>query len=376
MNRDSRNRDAGAPILLTPGPLTTRPETRQAMLRDWGSRDEAFIRLTAEVRRRLAAVAGARGHHVVVPLQGSGTFIVEAAIGTLIGPGDKLLVLINGAYGERMLTIAGRLGRGVEALRWPEDQAIEPAQVDRTLRDHPDITHIALVHCETTTGLLNPLAAVAAVAARHGKALLVDAMSSFGALEIDVERTAITAVMASSNKCLEGVPGVGFAVIEEKALLAAHGNNPSLCFDLHAQWQGFEHNGQWRFTPPVQVIAALLAALRHLEAEGGPAARRRRYQENFDILAQGMERLGFRLFLAGDRQAPIIATFYQPLAPWFSFSSFYQALATRGFLIYPGKLSQANTFRIGCIGAIGRDDFHRLLVAIEAVVNEQKGSLG
>lgn len=365
-----------SPILLTPGPLTTRLETRHAMLHDWGSRDEAFIGMTSEVRKRLAAVAGARGRHVAVPLQGSGTFIVEATIGTLIGPGDKLLVLINGAYGERMLSIAQRLGRHVAALHWPEDQAVDPEQLDRALGDDPSISHIALVHCETTTGLLNPLAAISAVAAKHGKALLVDAMSSFGALAIDVEQTPIAAVMASSNKCLEGVPGLGFVVIEEKALLAAKGINPSLCFDLHDQWQGFERNGQWRFTPPVQVVAALLSALRQLEAEGGPAARRRRYQENFDILAQGMDRLGFRLFLAPKIQAPIIATFYQPSAPWFHFSAFYQALALRGFLIYPGKLSQADTFRIGCIGAIGPDDFHRLLVAIEAIMDERKGTDG
>jgi 2-aminoethylphosphonate-pyruvate transaminase len=369
MNDDS-------PILLTPGPLTTRLETRQAMLRDWGSRDEAFIDMTSEVRRRLAAVAGAQGRHVVVPLQGSGTFIVEATIGTLIGPDDKLLVLINGAYGERMLSIVQRLGRRVEALRWPEDQAVDPTDLDRALDDDPAITHIALVHCETTTGLLNPLAAISSVAARHGKALLVDAMSSFGALDIAVEKTPIAAVMASSNKCLEGVPGVGFVIIEEKALLAAKGNNPSLCFDLHEQWQGFERNGQWRFTPPVQVVAALMSALRQLEAEGGPAARRRRYQENFDILVQGMERLGFRLFLAPEVQAPIIATFYQPTAPWFHFSAFYQALARRGFLIYPGKLSQADTFRIGCIGAIGPDVFRRLLVAIEAIMDERKRAIG
>ncbi len=372
MNDRIRMREDGVPILLTPGPLTTRPETRQAMLRDWGSRDEAFIAMTAELRRRLAAVAGGRGGHVAVPLQGSGTFIVEATIGTLIGADEKLLVLINGAYGERMLAITRRLGRRAEALRWPEDQAVDPAAVERALRDDPAITHVALVHCETTTGLLNPLAAVAAVVASHGRAFLVDAMSSFGALGIDVGQTPITAVMASSNKCLEGVPGLGFAVIEEKALLAAKGVNPSLCFDLHEQWQGFERNGQWRFTPPVQVAAALLTALRRLETEGGPAARLRRYQENFDILAQGMTRLGFQLFLAPGIQAPIIATFYQPTAPWFRFPSFYQALAARGFLIYPGKLSQADTFRIGCIGAIGPDDFRRLLVAIAAIMEEQK----
>jgi 2-aminoethylphosphonate-pyruvate transaminase len=374
MSRDVESCSAGpaSPILLTPGPLTTERETRQAMMRDWGSRDDAFIAMTQELRQRLLALAGGQERHVAVPLQGSGTFIVEATIGTLIGPEDKLLILINGAYGDRMLSIALRLKRRVRVLRWTESQAIEPEQVECALRDDPDITHVALVHCETTTGLLNPLESIATIVANHGKALLVDAMSSFGALDIDVESMPITAVMASSNKCLEGVPGLGFAVIEERALIAAEGTNPSLSFDLYEQWQGFERNGQWRFTPPVQVVAALVTALRLLDAEGGPAARRRRYQENFDILSEGMERLGFHLFLEPRIQAPIIATFFQPSDSWFHFPSFYRALASRGFLIYPGKLSQADTFRIGCIGAIKSDDFRRLLDAIAAITDEQK----
>jgi 2-aminoethylphosphonate-pyruvate transaminase len=374
MNHDAQSPNAGSlsPILLTPGPLTTSAATRQAMTRDWGSRDDAFIAMTRELRERLLGLAGGQTRHVSIPLQGSGTFIVEATVGTLIGPADKLLILINGAYGERMLSIVHRLNRRAEALRWPENQAIEADRVDRALRDDPDITHVALVHCETTTGLLNPLDAVATVVAGHGKALLVDAMSSFGALDIDLERTPITAVMASANKCLEGVPGLGFAVIEEQSLRAAKGINPSLCFDLYEQWQGFERNGQWRFTPPVQVVAALVTALRQLESEGGPAARRRRYQENFDVLSQGMEQLGFRLFLEKSVQAPIIATFFQPTSPWFRFPLFYQALAARGFLIYPGKLSQADTFRVGCIGAIGPDDFRRFLGVVDAIMTEQK----
>jgi len=356
------------PILLTPGPLTTRIETRQAMLRDWGSRDEGFIALTAELRQRLLAVAGDDGRHVAVPLQGSGTFIVEATLATLVGPDAKVLVLVNGAYGERMVAIARRLGRRVDSLRWDEDCPIDPARLDRALAADPTITHVALVHCETTTGLLNPLAESAAIVARHGRALLVDAMSSFGALPLDLARLPVTALMASSNKCLEGVPGLGFALLDRAALTAAQGVSPSLSLDLHDQWRGFEGNGQWRFTPPVQVVAALVAALRQLEAEGGPAARLRRYQDNFATLAAGMAALGFRLVLDPAFQAPIIATYHRPDASWFDFERFYRALAERGFLIYPGKLSRAESFRIGCIGAIEPADFHRLLAAIGAIV--------
>lgn len=351
-----------SPILLTPGPLTTAIGTRRAMLRDWGSRDPAFIALTAELRARLLRVAGGEGTHAAVPLQGSGTFIVEAAIASLLSPSDKLLVLVNGAYGERMVTIARRLGRAVEALGWPEDRPVEPAAVAAALRADPAITHVALVHCETTTGLLNPLPAVAAAVAAAGRALLLDAMSSFGALEVDLSATPVAAVLASANKGLEGVPGIGFALVATEALARAEGNSASLSLDLHAQWRGFETDGQWRFTPPVQVVAALVEALCALDAEGGPPARLRRYRDNFATLHAGMRRLGFELFLDEAVQAPIIATYRLP--PGLAFGSFYDALAARGFLIYPGKLTRAETFRIGVIGAIGRPDMERLLDAV------------
>jgi 2-aminoethylphosphonate-pyruvate transaminase len=340
------------------------------MLDDWGSRDPAFIAMTAELRERLLDVAGGRSSHVAVPLQGSGTYVVEAAIGTLVAPSHLLLVLANGAYGDRMVEIARRLGRPVEVLRWPEDRPVESAAVERAVVSNPAITHLALVHCETTSGLLNPLAAVATLAARHKKPLLLDAMSSFGALPLNLSETPVAAVLASSNKCLESVPGVAFALIERSLIARAQGVAPSLSLDLFDQWRGFEENGQWRFTPPVQVVAALLEALRALKAEGGPEARCRRYAANFRTLADGMRRLGFRLFLDQTVQGPIIATFHMPEDDRFGFHAFYAALAARGFVIYPGKLTGAASFRIGCIGALGPADFERLVVAIAAVLRE------
>jgi 2-aminoethylphosphonate-pyruvate transaminase len=359
---------AESPLLFTPGPLTTRLETRRAMLADWGSREPAFVAMTAELRRRLLDLAGGGSSHVAVPLQGSGTFIVEAAIGTLVRPSDVLLVLANGAYGERMIEIAKRLGRRVEALRWPENQAVDPGTVERTLADNPAITHVALVHCETTSGLLNPLAELAAVVARERRALIVDAMSSFGALPIDLRATPVTALLASSNKCLEGVPGIAFALIEKNAIERAKGVAASLSLDLHDQWRGLETNGQWRFTPPVQVVAALLEALRALDAEGGPAARLQRYRKNCRTLTEGMRRLGFRVFLDQGIQAPIIVTFVTPEDPRFRFDDLYAGLAARGFIIYPGKLTQAQSFRIGCIGALQAEDFDRLVAAVADVM--------
>lgn len=356
------------PLLFTPGPLTTAAQTRQAMHRDWGSRDPAFIAMTVELRQRLVAVACGQNSHAAIPLQGSGTFAVEAVIGSLVGPTDRLLVLANGAYGERMVEIARRLGRKVEVARWPEHQAVEPAVLDRALAGASRITHVALVHCETTTGLLNPLGAVAAVVARHGRALIVDVMSSFGALPIDLRTTPIAALVASSNKCLESVPGIAFALVEANAIGRAKGVAPSLSLDLYDQWRGFEANGQWRFTPPVQVVAALVAALRALEAEGGPVARGRRYAANFRTLADGMARLGFHLFLDESVQAPIIATYRMPANAGWRFERFYSELAQRGFIIYPGKLTNAETFRIGCIGALSPADFERLVAAVREVL--------
>ena len=333
------------------------------MTRDWGSRDEAFIALTAELRARLLAIASGAASHAAVPIQGSGTFVVEAAVATLVRPSDKLLVLVNGAYGRRIVEIARRLGRPVVTLDWAENTPVDPAGVARALAEDPTITHVALVHCETTTGLLNPMAEIAAVAAAAGRRLILDAMSSFGALPIDLAATTITAVLASSNKCLEGVPGLGFALIEQTALAAAKDVSSSLSLDLHDQWLGFEANGQWRFTPPVQVVAALVEALRLLDEEGGPPARLIRYQANLNVLTDGFARLGFPLYLDPALQAPIIATFRPPAERPFDFQTFYDALARHGFIIYPGKLTREPSFRIGCIGAVSPADFERLIIA-------------
>jgi 2-aminoethylphosphonate-pyruvate transaminase len=350
-------------LLLTPGPLTTRIETRRAMLDDWGSRDPPFIALTQELRRRLHEVVGAGDDFVAVPLQGSGTFVVEAALSTLLDRDANLLVLINGAYGDRMLRIAQRLGCSVETLTWPEREAIDPAAVAEAMRARP-ITHVALIHCETTTGLLNPLEDIAAVVAEAGAALIVDAMSSFGALPIDLGALPATAILASSNKCLEGAPGVGFAIISRDALGRCEGVSPSLSLDLHDQWRTLEATGQWRFTPPVQVVAALVEALRLLEAEGGPPARLGRYRANFATLADGMQRLGYPLYLDREIQSPIIATFRPRAGHPFDFERFHAALSDRGFVIYPGKLTQEESFRIGCIGAVTPADFKRLLIEV------------
>jgi 2-aminoethylphosphonate-pyruvate transaminase len=357
-------------ILLTPGPLTTRRETREAMLDDWGSRDPAFIALTAALRQGLVRLVHGEASHTAIPLQGSGTFIVEAAAGTLVGREQKLLVLSNGRYGERLAAIARRLGRPTDTLRWPERQAVEPEQVRAALRADPAISHVALIHCETTTGILNPLEAVADIVAAEKRLLIVDAMSSFGALPIDLRRMPIAALLASSNKCLEGTPGIAFALVQP-GLLSAAGEAASVSLDLKAQWRGFESDGQWRFTPPVQVVAAAVKALALLEAEGGPAARLARYRTNMTTLLAGARRLGLEPYLDAAVQAPIIVTFRIPEGWPLGFRQFYDALAARGFLVYPGKLTDEETFRIGCIGAVDTQDFERLLAAMAEILGRE-----
>ncbi|MGA2527906.1 MAG: 2-aminoethylphosphonate--pyruvate transaminase [Acidimicrobiales bacterium] len=358
------------PYLLTPGPLTTSDSVKEAMLRDWGSRDEAFIAMNREVRERLVGLVGGEGAYVCVPLQGSGTFTVEAIIGTLVARDAKLLVLVNGAYGTRMVQIARVMGRSVEAIEWPEDRQVDPAVLEARLGEDEGITHVAVVHCETTSGILNPVEEVAAVVARSGRLLLIDAMSAFGALRLDARETPFAAVAASSNKCLEGVPGMGFALVRADVLEAASGNAHSLSLDLYDQWKGFERNGQWRFTPPTHVVAAFLQALEEHSAEGGVAGRAARYVRNHEVLVEGMESLGFRCLLPKAFQAPIIVTFHIPADPKFDFAEFYERLSTKGFLIYPGKLTVADSFRIGCIGRIGEVEIRGALAAIETVLEE------
>ena len=361
---------AREPLLFTPGPLTTTRITKEAMLRDWGSRDGAFIAMNARVRRRLTALVHGEASHVCVPLQGSGTFIVEAMIGTLVPPAGKLLVLVNGAYGRRMVRICEYYRRACSVQETPEDRPVDPAALDAALAGDPDLTHVVVVHCETTSGVLNPLEEIAAVTARRQRRLLVDAMSAFGALPLDARRVAFDAVAASANKCLEGVPGVGFAIVRREALEEARGQAPSLSLDLHDQWTAMEKTGQWRFTPPTHVIAALDRALDQHAAEGGVAGREARYRRNCALLVEGLRALGFVTLLPDRLQAPIIVTVRMPADPKFDFETVYERLGRRGYVIYPGKLTVADSFRIGCIGALGEAEMRGVLGAIREVMGE------
>lgn len=358
------------PLLLTPGPLTTTLRTKQAMLHDWGSWDAAFNRITGALCGELVDIAHGAASHVCVPLQGSGTFAVEAALGTLVPRQGKVLVPNNGAYCARILRILDYLGREAVALPFAENRPADPAAIEAALVADPAITHVAQVHCETGTGMLNPLGEIAAVVARQGRGLIVDAMSSFGAIDIDLRTMAIDALVAASGKCLEGVPGMGFVIVRRGALEKAAGNSHSLAMDLYDQWAYMQNTTQWRFTPPTHVVVALHEALAQYREEGGLVARAQRYARNCAALVEGMTALGLRTFLAAEVQAPIIVTFHAPDDPAYDFKSFYERVRARGFVLYPGKLTTVETFRIGCIGALNPADIEKVVAAVAASLRE------
>jgi 2-aminoethylphosphonate-pyruvate transaminase len=361
------------PILFTPGPLTTSATVKAAMQRDLGSRDTEFIDLVTRIRTGLLEIAGVSqedGYEAIL-MQGSGTFALEAVLSSVIPPDGRLLVLANGAYGERMLQIAERLKIAAVIQRWPEDQSPEPETVRKLLAEAPP-THVAIVHLETTTGILNPLEEIASLVQKRGCRFIVDAMSSFGGVPIDFSALQPDYLVSSANKCLESVPGFSYVLARREALESTAGYARSVSLDLLAQWRGFERNGQFRFTPPTHALLAFSQALKELDREGGVAARARRYRANRNALLAGMRRLGFREYLAAERQSDIITSFRYPDDPAFDFPEFYRRLADQGMVIYPGKVSHADCFRIGTIGQIFPEQVEALVSGIESVLGQMQ----
>jgi len=358
----------GEPYLLTPGPLTTSASVKQAMLRDWGSWDADFRALTAELRRSLLAMIGDdAGDFDCVPMQGSGTASVEAMLASFVPKEGKVLVLANGAYGKRAAQILGYLGRDHVVIDKGDYLPPRGREVAAALAADPAITHVTVVHCETSSGILNPVAEVSEAVYDAGRKLLVDSMSAFGAVPTDFRYEAI---VSSANKCIEGVPGFGFVIARKTELEAAKGRSHSLSLDLHAQWRAMEETGQWRFTPPTHVVAAFITALRLHSAEGGVAARGARYAANRDMLVSGMRQAGFETLLPDRWLSPIIVTFFCPGDPHFDFGRFYGLMKDKGFIIYPGKLTVVDSFRVGCIGYMDEPVMRRVVEAARASLAE------
>jgi len=352
-------------ILLTPGPLSTSKGVKATMLRDWCTWDDDYNSIVRGLREKLTALATPEPGYTSVLMQGSGTFSVEAVIGTAL-PGDgKLLVVANGAYGKRIATIARTLHIPHAIMDLGETGRPDPRTLSRELDRNPEISHVAVVHCETTTGMLNPVEELGQVVKAAGRVYIVDAMSSFGGIPMDQAAVGADFLISSANKCIQGVPGFGFVIARRAALEACAGQARSLSLDLHGQWKVMEEKGgKWRFTSPTHVVRAFATAMEELEAEGGVAARHARYVRNQNMLVSGMRELGFDTLLPREHQSPIITSFISPREPGYRFQDFYDALKAKGFVIYPGKVTDHETFRIGNIGDVHPLDIERLLRAV------------
>ena len=356
-------------LLLTPGPLSTSESVRHAMLQDWCTWDKDYNEgIVTPLRHDLLAIAGLdEADYTTVLLQGSGTYCVEATIGATVRPEDKLLILANGAYGKRMAQIADYYKLNYVLVSLGETELVTGEVARKALEANPGVTHLSMVHSETTTGLLNPIEEVAEVIRGRGITFIVDAMSSFAGVPIDIKGLGIDFLVSSANKCIQGVPGFGFIIAKKDKMLATKGNARSLSLDIYAQWETMEKgHGKWRFTSPTHVVRAFYQAMQELKEEGGIEARHRRYVENHRTLVDGMRALGFQTLLSDDKQGCIITSFLYPSAD-FDFADFYNKLKGKGFVIYPVKISDADTFRIGNIGDIFPSDIKALLEAIREV---------
>ena len=354
------------PYLFTPGPLTTSYTTKRSMLTDYGSWDEDFNKITNKIQKKLIKVVNGDKTFCCTPLQGSGSFGVEAMLINYINKNEKILILINGAYGERIAKICKYHKIKHKNFIWEEEKPINLEKLENIIKKNKDIDHLAFVHCETSTGILNPLEKVSNLCKKYKIGLFIDAMSTFGGINIDVKKVNFKAIVASSNKCLEGVPGITFVISKVADIKKCKGNSDNLCMDLYDQWNYMEQTGRWRYTPPTHVVVALLEALTQFEKEGGTKARYKRYQNNLFTLLNGLQKLGFESLLNPEDQSPIIATFISPTNKKFNFSKFYSYLKSKGFIIYPGKMANRDSFRIGCIGHINSKIIKQLVASIKS----------
>jgi 2-aminoethylphosphonate-pyruvate transaminase len=356
--------------LFTPGPLTTSRTVKQAMLRDLGSRDAEFINIVKDVRQRLVALGNGNEEYTSILMQGSGTFGIEATLSSVIPQNGRLLILVNGAYGKRLIKIANIHHIATTELTFAESIQPDAQALEKTLSSDPAITHVAVIHCETTTGIINPIEEYGRIVKAHNCIYIVDAMSSFGAYPVDLKACGVDFLISSSNKNIEGLPGFSFVLARREALNAAKGLARTLSLDLFAQWEGLEGDGQFRFTPPTHSILAFHQALIELEQEGGVSARGARYKKNYEFTLSAMQKMGFKAYLKSEDQGYIITSFHYPDHPNFNFQQFYERLSEKGHVIYPGKLSHADCFRIGHIGRLGLSDVKALMSAIAKTLVE------
>jgi 2-aminoethylphosphonate-pyruvate transaminase len=356
------------PYLLTPGPLTTTPAVKEAMLRDWGSWDADLRAVVASIRSDLLDIADAAQGFECVLLQGSGSYGVEAALGSFAPKNKKTLMLTNGAYGERAIKALSYMNRDFISYETDELEAPSAEEVAALLKSNPDVGAVFLVQCETTSGIVNPIEDIAAVAQKAGCVVILDAMSSFGAMDLSMKRMGIDVLISSANKCIEGVPGFTYILARRDLLEASQGASHSLSLDLYEQWAYMQKSGQFRYTPPTHTLVAFAKALEQHKAEGGAPGRLARYKKTAKALRDGMRRIGLTPLLGDNETGPIIQTFATPRDPNFDFTRFYEGLKQRGFIIYPGKLTKKPSFRVGNMGALDHEVMAMLVDATEATL--------
>lgn len=357
--------------LLTPGPLTTTETVKEEMLVDHCTWDADYKNVTLKIRRELLELAHvAEPDYTAVLMQGSGTFGVESVFTSIIGKNDRVLICSNGAYGIRMTDICDHAGISYVHYREAFDCIPDTHHIRRLLEEDPSITHVAMVHSETTSGILNDIESVGKLAKELNKTFIVDAMSSFGGVGIPTADWGIDFLVASANKCIQGVPGFSFVICRKDKLIASEGKARSLSLDLFDQWKTMDKDGKWRFTSPTHVVLAFAKALEELRAEGGIVARNRRYNACNKLLIEKMGELGFTPYISGEHQGPIITTFFYPRGKKFEFSDFYEYVKARGYVIYPGKLTEQDTFRVGNIGEIYEEDIEKLAAIIADYLRE------
>lgn len=361
-----------SPLLFTPGPLTTSLDTKKSMLVDMGSWDDDFNKVTSIIRSKVIKVVNGNKSYTCVPLQGSGSFGIEAMIINFISKKDKILILINGSYGERIKKICDYHKIKNIPFIWKENEELDIKKLQKKLQSDKSIKNLAFVHCETSTGIINPINEVNNLCKNLKVNLFIDAMSTFGALTIDSNKIKFKALVASSNKCIEGVPGISFCISRTNDLIKSKGNSDNLCMDLYDQWKYMKETGRWRYTPPTHVVVAFLQALKEFEKEGGLKKRYQKYKKNRDVLIKEMNNIGFKCLLEDRLQSPIIVTFISPKDKKFIFSKFYKFLKLNNFIIYPGKMTNIETFRIGCIGQINTKNIKDLVGCIESFIKKNK----
>ena len=353
--------------LLTPGPLTTTESVKQEMLFDHCTWDDDYKQITQKIRKELLSLAHVEeSEYTVILMQGSGTFGVESVLSSVVGTGDKLLIAANGAYGERMADIAEHNRISYDIYNEAYNKVPDAEIIRERLEKDSAITHVSMVHSETTSGILNDIKAVGEVVHKSGKVFIVDAMSSFGGVDIPMKDWGIDFLISSANKCIQGVPGFSFIIARKDLLLASKGKARSLSLDLYDQWVTMEKDGKWRFTSPTHVVLAFAKAMEELQQEGGIAARSKRYTDNNKLLIARMKELGYDTYIDATHQGPIITTFLFPENANYTFSEMYEYIKERGYAIYPGKVTEAETFRVGNIGEIYSEDIEKLYEIMKA----------